>query len=78
VELSLQGELGRLTTPEGGQRNPFCKFGFSLAILHLLGGWILGVREGGDTRGAMDIGMPLLCPGSDILRLNESFNESRL
>jgi len=39
---------------------------------------MLGVRDGGDTKGAIDIGMPLLCPGSDILRLNESFNDSRL
>ena len=76
VMLVSQGELGRLTV-EGGHRNPEGLGAGS--ILNLLGGWMVGVTEGGDIRGVSDSGMlALVCPGSEMLRLNESFSDSRL
>ena len=70
VLLSLQGEVGRLTV--AGTRKVLG------SSLHLLGGWIVGVREGGDMRGVRVRGMlARLWPGSDILLLNESLSDSR-
>ena len=70
VLLSLQGEVGRLTVV--GQRKA------EGSILHLLGGCMLVVREGGDIRGVRVRGMlALVCPGSDILLLKESLSDSR-
>merc|ERR1719471_2071682 len=38
---------------------------------------MVGVTEGGDIRGVSDSGMlALVCPGSEMLRLNESFSDS--
>ena len=69
------GEGGRLTEDWGcscGNRKPVG------SILHRFGGWMLGVRDGGDIKGVRVRGMlALVCPGSDMLRENVSFKESR-
>ena len=79
VLLTSQGDEGRLTV-EGGHRK---LVGLADAgggsILNLFGGWIVGVMLGGDISGVNVRGMfALVCPGSEMLRLNESFKESRL
>ena len=81
VEDSVQGLVGRLTVL-GGVRNSVPGGDSVLGLfmysgLNLLGGCRLGDMEGGET--IVDIPRePCVRPGSEILRLKESFSDSRL
>jgi hypothetical protein len=83
VEDSVQGLVGRLMVDEvGGVKNSVPGGDRVLGLLRYsglnrLGGCRLGDIEGGDTRVDM-VRDPELCPGSDMLRLNESLRDSRL
>lgn len=79
VLLTSQGDDGKLTVEGGHRKLDGLAAAGGGSILNLLGGWIVGVMLGGDINGVNVRGMfALLCPGSEMLRLNESFSESRL
>ena len=81
-----RGEVGRLTVEvtEGARKPPEPPLGTDPVpisilqpILGLLGGWMVGVRLGGDISGVSVSGMLALeCPGSEILRENLSSRPS--
>jgi len=87
VTDSEHGEAGREMTPPGGAGGHrkldggAKERGFALdspSILHLFGGCSEGPREGGEVRGAMGQVRGPVCPGSEMLLLNESLSESLL
>ena len=87
VTDSEQGEAGRDTIPPGGagglrkEEGGAKERGLLLlkpSMRQRLGGWRDGPREGGEVKGAIGQVVRPACPGSDMLRLKESFRLSLL